>query len=106
MEDSSGVGVKEMLYSLVLQGAIGKKPEGRGSGTARVVPRNQEEFSFILSCVQHLAGVHWLLDNMAPPKLVVPHSNTNFGGGLGYERTSSPRSQNCYFYAISGRFHP
>ena len=66
--DSKGVGVAEMLESLVEGGSLRQVSESLGaSGKARVIPKNSEKCSFIMNCMKQNAS-DWRL----PPKFVLP----------------------------------
>ena len=65
--DSTGVGVTEMLESLVEGGSLRRVPLSLGaSGKARVIPKNSEKFS-IMNCMKQNAS-----DCRPPPKFVLP----------------------------------
>ena len=55
--DSKGVGVTEMLESLVEGGSLRRVPRSLGaSGKARVIPKNSEKCSFIMNCMKQNAS--------------------------------------------------
>ena len=66
--DSKGVGVAEMLESLLEGGSLRRVSQSLGaSGKARVIPKNSEKCSFIMNCMKQNAS-----DCRPPPKLVLP----------------------------------
>ena len=66
--DSKGVGVAEMLESLVEGGSLRRVPKLMGaSGKARVIPKNSEKCSFIMNCMKQNAS-----DCRPPPRFVLP----------------------------------
>ena len=63
--DSKGVGVAEMLESLVEGGSLRRVPQSMGaSGKARVIPENSEKCSFIMNCMKQNAS-----DCRPPPQV-------------------------------------
>ena len=66
--DSKGVGVAEMLESLVEGGSLRRVSQSLGaSGKARVIPNNSEKCSLIMNCMKQNAS-----DCRPPPKFVLP----------------------------------
>ena len=66
--DSKGVGVAEMLESLVEGGSLRRVPRSLGAfGKARVIPKNSEKCIFIMNCMKQNAS-----DCHPPPKFVLP----------------------------------
>ena len=66
--DSKGVGVAEMLESLVEGASLRRVSQSLGaSGKARVIPKNTEKCSFIMNCMKQNAS-----DYRPPPKFVLP----------------------------------
>ena len=66
--DSKGVGVAEMLQSLVEGCSLRRVPRSLGaSGKARVIPKNSERCSFTMNCMKQNAS-----DCRPPPKFVLP----------------------------------
>ena len=66
--DSKGVGVAEMLESLVEGGSLCRVPKSMGaSGKAHVIPKNSEKCSFIMNCMKQNAS-----DCRPPPRFVLP----------------------------------
>ena len=65
--DSKGVGVTEMLESLVEGGSLRRVSQSLGaSGKARVIPKNSEKCGFIMNCMKQNAS-----DCRPPPKFVL-----------------------------------
>ena len=66
--DSKGVGVAEMLQSMVEGGSLRRVPKSMGaSGKARVIPKNNEKCGFLMNCMKQNA-----FDCRPPPRFVLP----------------------------------